>query len=94
MTSLMILLLPLVAVGIGTAAAYSATHSKRRIHFVDRGSLDSELENLDIEIDHSDTCVVCNDEVKPENAGAVVREAGEYKLVCDKSTCLDTYDIT
>lgn len=93
MISPVMLALPVVAVGIGTAAAYSATHGTKRIHFVERESLNSEIDNLDIEVGHSDTCVVCGDEVDPENVGAIVREDGEYRVVCTKSTCLDTYDI-
>jgi len=85
--------LPIIAIGVGAAAGYSATHQNKRIHFVERENLTSELDDLDIELGQSDRCAVCGEEVNPDNVGAIVREEGEYVIVCDKPTCLDTYDV-
>lgn len=93
MISPAVLALPIVAVGIGTALAYRTTHKNKRIHFVERESLDSELKSFDIEVGQTDSCIVCDDEVNPENIGALVQEGDEYRVVCDKPKCLDTYDI-
>lgn len=95
MSSLQVLA-PFVAAGIGTAAAYGATHREeltKRIHFVQEDNLSSELEDLDIEIDATETCVECGDEIPKDDIGAFVRVDGGYKAVCDKPKCLDTYDI-
>lgn len=92
MNSLLILA-PFIGFGIGSVAAYSYTRKDRRIHFVDRDNLKTELAELDIEVGSSETCVVCGDEVEPEDVGSIVKTDGEYKVVCQKSTCLDTYDV-
>jgi hypothetical protein len=88
-----LILAPFFGAGIGLAAAYGITQKDRRIHFVERDNLNEEVEDLDIEIKSSETCVECGDEVNPENVGALVRDNGEYRVVCDKAKCLDTYDI-
>lgn len=89
------ILVPLAGAGIGMAAAYGATHKpwSKRIHFVERDSLQSELEDLDVDVAGSETCVECGDEIAPDEIGAVVRVDGEYQVVCDKFECLDTYDV-
>jgi hypothetical protein len=91
---LTLLLVPLIGAGIGTAAACGATHRNRRIHFVKRENLDQELESLDVDVSNTSACTMCGDEVSPEDVGAVVKDNGDFKIVCDKRSCLDTYDIT
>lgn len=90
-----LILAPFMAVGIGTAAAYTATHRdwNKRIHFVKRGNLQSELSNLEIDIEEAETCVECGDEIQPEDIGAVIRVDSGYRIVCDKRMCLDIHDI-
>lgn len=90
---LTLLLVPLIGVGIGTAAAYGATHRNKRIHFVQRDNLNQELESLDIDVSKTTTCAVCGDEINPEDVGAMVRDNGDFKMVCNKTSCLNTYDI-
>lgn len=92
MNSLLILA-PLVGVGIGLATAYGMTHRNRRIHFVERDNLQGEMDNLGIQAERSEACLECTDSLEPEEVGAVVREEGEYRVVCNKPTCLDTYDL-
>lgn len=92
MNSLLILA-PLLGVGIGAAAAFGVSGRNKRIHFVERGNLDSELDDLEIEVENTEVCVECGDEVDPESVGAIVREGDEYRAICNKETCLDTYDI-
>lgn len=92
MSSLQILA-PLAGVGIGMAAAYGVKRRNRRIHFVEQENLQNELDHFDIDVGPAETCVECGDELEPDDVGAVVRVEGEYKLVCQKPTCLDTYDI-
>lgn len=92
MNSLLILA-PVFGAGIGLTMAYGVTHRNRRIHFVERDNLNRELENLDINVGHAETCIECGDDLDPEDVGAVVRESDEYRVVCNKPTCLDTYDI-
>lgn len=93
--SSMQILAPIVGAGIGIAAAYGATHKpwKKRVHFVERDNLESELEELDIEISGVETCELCGDEIPVEDIGAIVLDEGEYKIICDKPKCLDTYDV-
>lgn len=92
MTSALVLA-PFLGAGIGMAAAYGVSKANRRVHFVKRDKLNQELDNLDIQVSSGETCVVCHDELDPDDVGAIVREEGEYKVVCNKPTCLDTYDI-
>lgn len=73
--------------------AYGVTHRNRRIHFVERDNLKTELDNLNITLKHAEMCVECGEELEPADVGAVVREDGVYKAVCNKPKCLDTYDI-
>lgn len=73
--------------------AYGVTHKNRRIHFVERSNLKTELNKFDITVGPAETCVECGDELDPEDVGAVVREDGEYSVICNKQKCLDTYDI-
>lgn len=89
------LLAPLVGAGIGAVAAYGATHRplNKRIHFVDRGNLESELDDLDIDVAGAETCAVCEREIQPSEIGAVVREDDDYRVICDRPECLDTYDL-
>lgn len=89
------ILAPLVAVGIGMAGAYTTTHRNRNehIHFVKRDNLQTELLNLEIEIDEVETCIECSDEIKPEDIGAVIRLNGEYGVICSDRACLDIHDI-
>lgn len=88
-----LVLAPFIGAGIGMAAAYGVTRASSRIHFVERNNLTEELDNLDIQVGSAETCVVCGDELVPEDVGAIVQEGGDYKAVCNKPTCLDTYDI-
>lgn len=81
------------AAGIGLTAAYAQSRNKRRIHFVENNELGDELDNLEIEVDAPEECLVCGDNLDPEDVGAVVRKDDEYKAVCEKQSCLDTYDI-
>jgi len=92
MESLM-LLAPLIGLGVGTAAGYGVSRRNRRIHFVEGKDLPGELDEFDIDIDEVETCAVCGEEVNPENIGALVRENGDYRVVCDDPVCLDTYDL-
>lgn len=89
------ILAPILGVGIGATAAYGATHSdwNRRIHFVKRENLQSEIDELDIEVAAKETCVECQEEISPDEIGAVVRDDGDYRVVCDTTECLDTYDL-
>ena len=89
------ILVPIIGAGFGMAAAYGATHKplSKRIHFVSRDNLKSELEDLEINIESGETCVECDDEIGTDEIGAVVREKGEYKIVCNNPKCLDTYDV-
>lgn len=89
----LLLLGPLIAAGIGGAAAYGVTHKDKRIHFVEEDNLSEELDKFDISVSQAETCPICNDEVDSENVGAVIRVDDEYRVICDKSTCLDTYDL-
>lgn len=94
--SILQILAPFLAAGVGMAAAYGVTHSddfKKRIHFVERDNLSSELEDLEIDIQGMETCEECGDEIPTKDVGAFVRVDGHYKAVCDKPKCLDTYDI-
>lgn len=86
-------LVPLVGVGVGLATAYGVTHRDRRIHFVERKNLETELTNLSIDVNRAETCIECGDEIDPEDIGAIVRENGGYRTVCEKQKCLDTYDL-
>lgn len=88
-----LVLAPFIGAGIGMAAAYGVTKANRRVHFVERDNLNQELDNLDIQVSPGETCVVCGDELDPDDVGAIVRDEGQYKTVCNKPTCLDTYDI-
>lgn len=92
MSSLLVLI-PALGVGIGLATAYGVTHTDRRIHFVEKENLNEELEDLDIRVGHADTCGECGDEIDPDDVGAIVRNNGEYKVICSRPACLDTYDI-
>lgn len=91
----LLLLAPIAGVGIGTVAAYGATHSdlSKRLHFVQRENLESELDDIGVDLGAAETCVECGDEIDPSEIGAVVRIEGEYKVVCDDPECLDTYDV-
>jgi predicted ABC-type ATPase len=89
----LLILAPLLGVGIGSVAAYSYTRENRRIHFVDRDNLNAELNELDIEIGSVETCAVCGDEINPDNVGSIVKIDGDYRVICQKPTCLDTYDV-
>lgn len=79
-----------IAASTGVAAAYGVAKKpwKKRLHVVERDNLESELEDLDIE--PVEECSECGEEIQPEEIGAVVRQDGEYKIVCDKSQCLDS----
>lgn len=81
------------AAGIGLTAAYANSKNSRRIHFVENSELSDELDNLDIDVGASEKCLVCGAELDSDNVGAVVRQEGEYKAVCDRRKCLDTYDL-
>lgn len=82
------------AVGIGLATALTVSNkNERRIHFVEDNDFSDELDDLDIEVSGSEECMVCGDELESEDVGAVVRKEGEYRAVCGKRTCLDTYDL-
>jgi len=85
----------LLGAAIGTAAAYGATQKEwhKRVHFVQRNNLESEIEDLDIEIKEGETCTECGASIEPEEIGLVYREDGEYKTVCNREECLDTYDL-
>jgi len=89
----LLILVPLLGAGIGSAAAFGATRRKRRIHFVEQNELEQELTDLDIEVSHQETCMMCGDDIEPDQIGAVVRDGDEYKVVCDKPRCVDTYDL-
>lgn len=92
--NIILVLVPLLGAGIGLAAAATVTSQERRIHFVESNSLEEELDKFDINIGKAEHCVECGDEIGPGDVGAVVRnDKGEYKFVCEKSTCLDTYDV-
>lgn len=84
---------PIIGAGIGMAAGYGVTHQSKRIHFVESEDLDKEMESLDIEVNETETCLVCGDELDSNHVGALVRENGEYRVVCDKTSCMDTYDV-
>ncbi|MFP9192993.1 hypothetical protein ACLI4Q_15235 [Natrialbaceae archaeon A-CW1-1] len=88
-------LLPFIGAGVGMAAAYGVTHRpfNKRIHFVKRENLQSQLDDLDIEVEGSETCLECGRQIQQNNIGAIVQHEGDYKAVCDKTICLDTYDI-
>lgn len=88
-------LLPVIGAGIGMAAAYGVTHSplNKRIHFVKRGNLQSELDDLDLGVEGSEICCECGDAISQTDIGAIVQEEDGYKIVCSKIVCLDTYDI-
>lgn len=90
-----LVLAPVLGAGIGLAAAYGVTQRQRnrRIHFVESDNLEDELDTLDISVGAAETCVECGDEVTPEEVGALIREDGEYRVICNKPTCLDTYDL-
>lgn len=88
-----LLLGPVLAAGVGGAAAYGVTHRQKRIHFVEEDNLSKELEEFDVSIGQAETCGVCGDEVDSENVGALVRDGDEYRIICDKPKCLDTYDL-
>lgn len=88
-----LILAPVVGAGIGLAAAFGVANRKERIHFVKRDNLNAELDDLDIDVGPAETCIVCGDELDPEDVGAIVREDGEYRVVCAKASCLDTYDV-
>lgn len=91
-----LVLAPLAAAGIGMAAAYGVTHKdwETHLHFVQRSNLEEELEDLEIELEALEVCVECGDTISPEEIGTVFLDEGEYKVVCDKRECLDTYDMT
>lgn len=89
----LLILAPLVGVGIGLASAYQVTRGQKRIHFVEEKNLQSEIDDLDIEVAGSETCGECGDEIEPSEIGAVVRDGEEYVIICDDSKCLDTYDL-
>lgn len=88
-----LILAPMVGAGIGLAAAIGVANRERRIHFVKREQLNEELDDLDIDIGPAETCVECGDELEPEDVGAIVRVDGEYRVLCSKPSCLDTYDV-
>lgn len=90
-----LVLAPIVGVGIGMAAAYGAKHGEleQRIHFASKQTLQEELDELDIELQEGETCEVCGDSISPDEIGTVYLDGGEYRIVCDKQICLDTYDI-
>lgn len=92
MNSLLVLA-PLAGAGIGLAAAHGVARTDKRIHFVERNNLNEELDDLDIDVGHPERCVECGDEIDPNDVGAIIRENGEYRVICNKSMCLDTYDI-
>jgi len=94
MNSLLVLA-PMFGAGIGMAAGYGVTHRNRdrRIHFVDRGDMESELSDLDISVKSAETCVECGDDVGPGDVGAFVKEDGGYRAVCNNPACLDSYDL-
>lgn len=89
----LLVLAPLIGIGIGLVAAVGVTRRNRRIHFVERDNLESELDDLDVSIGGAETCVECGDELDPKDVGAIVRKDGEYRVVCNKPACLDTYDV-
>jgi hypothetical protein len=91
--STLLVLASFLGVGIGLAAAYGATHKQRRIHFVERDNLQKELDNLEIDVKRSETCVECGEEIDPDEVGAIVQVDGEYQVVCNKLKCLDSYDL-
>lgn len=92
MNSLLVLA-PMIGVGIGLLAAVGVTRRNRRIHFVERDNIESELDDLDVSIGGGETCVECGDELDPGDVGAIVKEEGRYRAVCNKPECLDTYDL-
>jgi len=91
--SILLILAAFGGVGVGLTAAYTVTNQDRRIHFVEQNDLNDELDDLEINVDSGEHCVVCGDEVEPSNVGAVVRYDDDYRVVCDKFSCLDTYDM-
>lgn len=94
MTSLLILA-PLIAAGMGltVAAGLSFANRDRRIHFVSKGHLEEELDKFDVEVEDTEHCEVCGDEIESNDVGAVIKDNGDYIFVCKKPTCLDTYDL-
>lgn len=90
-----LVLVPFIGVGIGIAAAYGVTHKDRhrRIHFVERENLEEELDSLDITLGGEETCPVCGEEVSPGEVGALVRDNGHYKVIHDRPSCLDSFDL-
>lgn len=76
------------------AAAYGVSRrSNKRIHFVESDNLNDELDELEIEVNESERCAECGREVDPGNVGAIIRQDDEYRVVCEKEKCLDTYDL-
>ncbi|MDZ7730934.1 MAG: hypothetical protein U5K37_08535 [Natrialbaceae archaeon] len=82
-----------VAIGIAGAYAQANPSLTRRLHFVERENLDSELDRFDIDVDASESCMECGDEIDPSEIAAVVNIEGEYRFVGKHPDCLDTYDV-
>ena len=89
----MLILASIGAVGVGLTAAYSVSRENRRIHFVEKNDISEELDDLEIEVSAGEECLVCGGELDAEDVGAVVKRGTEYRAVCSKRKCLDTYDL-
>lgn len=85
----------ILGIAVGTAAAYGKKNQEwtKRIHFVERDKLESELDELDIDVDEGETCAECGRSIDPKDIGLVFQHEDQYKVVCDRAECLDTYDI-
>lgn len=75
------------------AAAYGKQHRQRRLHFVERDNLDAEIDDLDIEVSEDEVCAECGRETEQGEVGALIKENGRYKPICNNPVCLDTYDL-
>ncbi len=87
-----------VAVAIGFAAGGVAAYGLRRTsqpyyHFSRPERLQKDLYGLSVELDATETCVVCGDLVAPANLGMFVEEDGKYRHVCSKEECLTLYGL-
>ena len=90
----LVLIIAGVGVVIGAASAYGVTHREvHQIHFCDSDDLQKELERFKIRIAGNDHCLVCNDEIHPDNVGMVVSRNDKFFEVCSKSKCMNTYDM-
>ena len=91
----LVFLAPLFGAGMGMAAAYGTTHSpmNKRIHFVERDNLESELEEFDVDFEETEVCGECGSRISPDEIGTIVKTDGDYKVICDDPECLDTYDV-